>query len=1148
MSKSLATKNVAAILVACALVFGFAFAFATPAKADMLSDLQAQVQALLAQIASLQGSSSTTTSGAGCYTFTRNHQQGDKGGEVMWVQKFLNTHGAQVAASGAGSSGNETDSFGGLTKAAVAKFQAANGVSPAAGYWGPMTRAKANALCAGSTTTPTTPVPTGPGLSVMAGVQPANSLAPQGAARVPFTSFSITNNSGAAVTVNGVTVQRSGLAQDAAFSGIVLVDSNNVQLGTSKTLNSNHQATIGDTFTIQPGQTISLTVSANMASSLSSYAGQVAGLSVVGINTTVPVSGSLPITGASQTLNATLSLGSVSTTTSAFDPGVATTKNIGDTGIKFSGIKFTAGSTEDLKLYSIRFRQVGSVSSSDLANVVIIANGTSYPTTVDSTGKYYTAVFPGGLLIAKGNSADIYIQGDIVGSNASSRTVDFDLDKVTDVYFVGQLYGYGIAPSGTYTPWYNGYVVTLSGASVTTIGKDTSSANAAQNIAVNVVNQPLGGYIVDLKGEPISVQSQVFTVATTTASSGLLQTVSIVNENGAIVAGPVDATWVSGTQTLTFTDTVTYPLGRHTYSLRGKVPSCSSCNGQTIAISTTPSSGWTNITGQTTGNSVSLSGSSAFTMNTMTVKSGSLAVAISATPAAQNIVAGSQGFTFANVQLDATQSGEDVRLNSFAMTLDNDNGSLAGAASKLSSCQVYDGASALNGGSNTVNPSDTATTSATTATFTLDNSLTIAKGTVKTLAVKCNLATTAHTSSTFQWGITSTQIGAIAATGVSSGSSITPTGSTNSGQVMTTASTGSVVVSTDASSPSYALAAANSTGVTAGVFKFRATNEAVNLARIGLQLTNTASSSASDLVQVSLWSGATQIGTATFVGSNTNATSTLTSPLVLARDTDVTVTVKIDVAAMGTSQPATAGHLIAVDVDTNSTNTQGTGAQSGATVNASGSTAVAGVRIFKSFPTIANDSSTLGSTGIADGKLMRFKVTADSHGDVGISKFTLTIATTTATVTTVNIRAYTDSSYSTPVSGLSSDGSMLATSLAGTAWASSSTQLEFYAQTSAAASTTIQIPAGTTRYFEVSGSVSGATSGASIATTIQGDAAYPSLSGFLTTAALVDGDTNDDMIWSPNTTGTAAVTDSQWTNGFGVLGLPSGGLINTRGQ
>src|SRR3989344_5732181 len=139
MSKSLATKNVAAVLLAVTMVFGVMFAFATPARAQTLESLQAQIQALLAQIAALQGGSSVPS--ASCTTFTRNHQQGQSGGVIMAIQKFLNSHGAQIAASGAGSPGNETSFFGGLTKAAVAKFQAANGISPAAGYWGPITRA-----------------------------------------------------------------------------------------------------------------------------------------------------------------------------------------------------------------------------------------------------------------------------------------------------------------------------------------------------------------------------------------------------------------------------------------------------------------------------------------------------------------------------------------------------------------------------------------------------------------------------------------------------------------------------------------------------------------------------------------------------------------------------------------------------------------------------------------------------------------------------------------------------------------------------------------------------------------------------------------------------------------------------------------------
>src|ERR1700733_10562348 len=190
MSKALATKKVAAVLLGLGMSLAFAgVASAQTTNASTLSALQAQVQALLAQIAALQGTGTATASGA-CFTFTQDEWQGLSGGQVMWVQEFLNGHGFTVAASGAGSPGNETSYFGGLTKAAVMKFQSTEGITPVSGYWGPLSRAKANAICAGQTTTGTGTgtTPTGAGITVTSGAQPANSLAPMKATRVPFTT------------------------------------------------------------------------------------------------------------------------------------------------------------------------------------------------------------------------------------------------------------------------------------------------------------------------------------------------------------------------------------------------------------------------------------------------------------------------------------------------------------------------------------------------------------------------------------------------------------------------------------------------------------------------------------------------------------------------------------------------------------------------------------------------------------------------------------------------------------------------------------------------------------------------------------------------------------------------------------------------
>jgi hypothetical protein len=70
----------------------------------------------------------------------RDLELGMTGDDVLALQKLLNANGSPLAASGVGSPGNETTYFGALTKAALAAYQRANGIAPAAGYFGPLTR------------------------------------------------------------------------------------------------------------------------------------------------------------------------------------------------------------------------------------------------------------------------------------------------------------------------------------------------------------------------------------------------------------------------------------------------------------------------------------------------------------------------------------------------------------------------------------------------------------------------------------------------------------------------------------------------------------------------------------------------------------------------------------------------------------------------------------------------------------------------------------------------------------------------------------------------------------------------------------------------------------------------------------------------
>lgn len=1080
--------------------------------------------------------------------FTRNLFRRTSGEDVKCLQTYLNSAGFKLADAGPGSPGDETTFFGPLTQNAVSRWQAAQNVSPTAGFFGPISRAKYKAVIVvappAPTPTPTpTPPPTGGAVVSVAPVssQPASTLVPQNAARVPFTQMTLIANPDQDVTIRSVTIELHGFANTAALDRVMLIDENKLQIGNTRSFNANRQAVFTEQFTLAKGASRTITIAADAASSLSAYQGQSARIAVVALEaqTATHESFQVPIdtaiVGNDMTFNSTLSIGSLSANRGTTDPGSAQTKEVGGTNITFAAVRVTAGSEEDVILEGIRWNQAGSAAPSDLANVKVVVDNASYPATVGADGKTYTALISGGITIPKGNTKEIAIMGDILGG--SLRTINFDIQKKTDVIAKGKTFGYyitttggsaGSASEGNFSsdqePFYNGFTLTISQGN---LNVERSNSVPAGNIAVEISNAALGAFSMEARGEPIQVSKIILTLTVTGSGAATnISNIAIYDENGRIVAGPRDAT----AATVTFTDSWTIPTGKHTYTVRGKL-STAFANSDTVTVSLTPS---TDITarGETTGNTVTPAPSSSVSASKQTVQGSSLVVSVSTSPSAQTVVKGTSNFVFARYVFDASASGEDIRVSSLKL---RDTYASAGA-NNLSNCKLMDGTTVLNTGGNSVDPSLDGT-SPDDITFRFNTPLIVAKGAMKTIALTCNISSSATTASTHAWGINSGVSGSVSATGATSGATIAPSVVTDTGSTMTIAANGSIAVTLDASSPSERYALAGSADTLISVLKLEAQSEDMKVNKIALIL-NTATAGLADVSRVSVWDGATKVGEGIITASNGKVTVRFTQDFIVPKDSTKQLNVRADMSALGTNQPGTTGHLIAINYNgTDVTETEAIGQGSGQTINpsAGSDTNAGGARLVKTYPTFELISIPSNTLNNGTQTLYRFKVTANPANEIGLYKFTFFRSVSGVTLSDFSLYAFTDSGFSNAAYNTNPVNRTAAS-------ADINGYVEIYFDpVSGSGNEAIHIPKGETRYFELVANVSGAGSGDSASISLQGDSAYYA-SGYIGTATAIDADTNDNFIWSPDTTTSSVPSTTDWLNGYRLPGLPSTGL------
>lgn len=996
-----------------------------------------------------------------------------------------------------------------------------------------------------SSSTPAT-TSTGTLTVALASDTPASATVVQNATFVKFTKVNFTATGGD-VTIDSLTMQRMGLAQDSNFANVYLLDASENMIGNEKTFGSTHTAVVNDDITIANGTTKSYWLAATMHTILQSGEVAALALSQVVVKGTAVVSGSLPITGNGMTMNSTISMGSVTQDVGATNPTTgSTSKQVGTTDYVFAAAKLSVNSTEDVQIEKIRFYQSGTSADADIANIDLVVDGVVLATLAKPTDKalvYDLSAAP--FAITKGNNKTFELRGDIVGG--SSRTIEFEFDKKTDIKVKGKTYGFYITPdyitSDTSSPyWNNGSYTTVSTGTLSVSKKILTNTYVTEG-STQVV---LGSFNLRAQGEPVVVTQMVMTVASSTTSVGKVTNLTVYDENGSVIAGPVDPIYVTATvdgtkkATTTLSDSFTIPTGEHAYTVKADLDSNFSA-GDTLIVSLINR----NITakGETTNNSIAASPTTDVAADTMTIRIGSLSVSTLNTPVAQTIVAGTSGFTFANFVLDASAAGEDIKITQLYV---RHSTTAANLHQDISGIKIYDGSTVLN--NNDVEYGRATDVSNATSTITLDTPLILAKGTTKTLVLKADIggsATGGH-----QFGLVGD---CLIAYGNSTGNSVTESTTNSDGQLMTIASNSKLTVGvSSASSKSDGLIPGSTDGVVLGIYNFRAQYADINLEELYLTVSAVNNGGPDQFDKLYLYDGTTKVA---------EISATTTDALIGSGDT-----VHFNMSANPVKITAGGvGKDLTVKADTSDVDYYNSGAASkgeagegfNLKINAVGdiiarangllaagsktldSATLKNYTLYKSVPTVlTNDVVSGGITGsgtmtsTSNKPLYKFSVTADNAGAVAMYKVSFLVTTSTATATdwslfdgngkkvaaTSTVRVVTDSD--------NGDTQIVELVFTSDGVAPGASNVDPYS-----------ISAGTTQSFTLQvGTLTYGSGTGSVTVSLLGDGAHPA--AYPVVASTLNAQTYESNfiwsdLWRTFTTASATVaTTEQWTNGY----------------
>ncbi len=903
------------------------------------------------------------TSASASMSWSRSLKVGSRGADVKDLQVFLNMCAdSKVANSGAGSPGMESSYFGPATKAAVIKWQAARGVTPASGLFGPLSRAKAAALqastdvCGGGQQNNNNNNQSGPVTVSLSQDNPAAGTIVAGQATADLMHVTFTGSG----TVNSVTLSRGGVSDQNTLTNVYLYDGV-TRLTDGYSFNTNGTITMNNlNLAVNGSRTIS--VKADVYSSTTSYDIFVtltsfsAGTSV----NTVSVKGNDMFIAGSGSL-ATASVSGANTVSAASVNAGTSSYTVWRAPIQVN--------TRTLKLKAANFRITGSAPSDALQNVGLYVDGVKAGNnammTMTNGSNYLSFDMTASPLNLTTGSHTVEVRGDVVKGSSYNFTVS--LQQASDLMVMDPQIGVNVALSGTIPN--SAGLISIGTGSFTAVVDPTFSTFT--NVTASASNVAIAKFKLHGYGEDIKVTSLPITTVLTgsTPAAAGLQNVTLYF-NGSQVGTQLSQ--AIGLNTFSLGSQMIIPAGQDsTLEVRADLRTTGGTNYTAGSISAdlgaATSEGWNShasITGPTA------------TGNILAMQAGTLGLSKNAGYASQNANPNTAGVKVGSFVMQNQSTSESIRVTSLLVNLAYGAGT---SSSNLSGLRT----SETSGNAGT--PQQPATAAASSnANNTFSTDFTLAPGAVKTVDIFADSGSDAGTTATVISTLTVTSLGTI--------SNVSATSAATTGQTITmrTGTLGTPTVVSSASTPLQLIAAANG-GAADGslaVYNFVSANAASTIT----ELTFTATTGTATSVRVGSVTAPVVAGTAYLTGLNI---------AVPNGGSGVNVNVYVSYAEVGSTGIAsnTSSTLTLTTIKSTSGNT---------TTTSSVSVTPGAMTLVGSKPVVAVNTASVGGLNMgAENKIGEVTVTADAKGNIKINDLKFSVSnvgfTTVPTFTAARI-------------------------------------------------------------------------------------------------------------------------------------------------